>query len=234
MRKIRNLFTILICCIVTLFDTPIVSCAKGLGEIDFDCSEIPVLEPWVSYTFELSHYDPTKFTETTEVIIEYTFEPTVGDSEGLTIEDVKDECPLELIVQSWSDPDTPMVNATGGVWAKVAPYEWGDGYAKFSIDDMIAAYGTSDFSKVDALNVGATGYSLLTVKSCKVTDVKEGVYLEMTDAERAEMYKNALIIVLASALAIITVIIIVFVVILKRKSSMAYDPNTGKYIKIKK
>ena len=56
----------------------------------------------------------------------------------------------------------------------------------------------------------------------------------MTDAERAEMYKNALIIVLASALAIITVIIIVFVVILKRKSSMAYDPNTGKYIKIKK
>ena len=154
MRKIRNLFTILICCIVTLFATPIVSCAKGLGEIDFDCSEIPVLEPWVSYTFELSHYDPTKFTETTEVIIEYTFEPTVGDSEGLTIEDVKDECPLELIVQSWSDPDTPMVNATGGVWAKVAPYEWGDGYAKFSIDDMIAAYGTSDFSKVVLPSLG--------------------------------------------------------------------------------
>ena len=49
----------------------------------------------------------------------------------------------------------------------------------------------------------------------------------------AKNYKNALIAVLASALAIIIIIIAVFMIILKRKTSYAYDAATGKYIKMK-
>ncbi|MBQ8826808.1 MAG: hypothetical protein IJ007_06925 [Oscillospiraceae bacterium] len=126
-----------------------------------------------------------------------------------------------------------MVNATGGVWAKVAPYEWENGTAKFRMADMVTAYGTSDFSGVDALNIGATGHAVLTVTSFKVTACEDNIYIEMTDAERAEAYKNALIAVLASALAIIIVIIAVFMIILKRKTSYAYDAATGEYIKMK-
>lgn len=202
--------------------------------IDFDCSAIPVLEPWVSFSFALDHYDMTKLTDDAEVIVEYSHEFIAAESDVAGSEEsYRSECPIELIVQSWSDPDTPMVNATGGVWAKVVPYEWGDGVAKFSKADMIAAYGTEDFSGVDALNIGATGHSLLTVTSFTVNGCEDDIYIKMTDAERAEAYKNALIIVLASALAIIVTIIVVFMIILKRKTSYAYDAATGKYIKTK-
>lgn len=202
--------------------------------IDFDCSQIPVLEPWVSFSFALDHYDMTKLSDETEVIIEYSHEFTPSENDIPEEEETyRSECPIELIVQSWSNPDTPMVNATGGVWAKVTPYEWGDGVAKFSKADMIAAYGTDDFSGVDALNVGATGHALLTVTSFEMTGCQDDIYIEMTDAERAEAYKNALIAVLASALIIIVVIIIVFMIILKRKTSYAYDAATGKYVKMK-
>ena len=202
--------------------------------IEFDCSEIPVLEPWVSFSFTLDHYDMTKLTDDAEVIVEYSHEFTAAENDVAGNEEsYRSECPIELIVQSWSDPDTPMVNATGGVWAKVVPYEWGDGVAKFSKADMIAAYGTEDFSGVDALNIGATGHSLLTVTSFTVNGCEDDIYIKMTDAERAEAYKNALIIVLASALAIIVTIIVVFMIILKRKTSYADDAATGKYIKTK-
>ena len=140
----------------------------------------------------------------------------------------------ELIVQSWSFPDTPMANSNGGVWAKVAPYEWDDTHAKFSYDDMVAAYGTVDFSGVDALNIGATANANLTVQSCAITNCEDNMYIKMTDAERAEAYKTALIVVLASALAVIVIIIVVFLIILKRKSSYTYDVATGKYVKIEK
>lgn len=204
------------------------------NSIEFDCSEIPVLEPWVSFSFALDHYDMTKLTDDAEVIVEYSHEFKAAENDVAGEEEnYRSECPIELIVQSWSDPDTPMVNATGGVWAKVVPYEWGDGVAKFSKADMIAAYGTEDFSGVDALNIGATGHSLLTVTSFTVNGCEDDIYIKMTDAERAEAYKNALIIVLASALAIIVTIIVVFMIILKRKTSYAYDAATGKYIKTK-
>ena len=202
--------------------------------IDFDCSQIPELEPWVSFSFALDHYDMTKLNDDAEVIVEYSHEFIAGENDVPDEEEsYRRECPIELIVQSWSDPDTPMVNATGGVWAKVVPYEWGDGVAKFSKADMIAAYGTEDFSGVDALNIGATGHSLLTVTSFKLNGCQDDIYIKMTDAERAEAYKNALIAVLASALVIIVTIIVVFMIILKRKTSYAYDAATGKYIKTK-
>lgn len=204
------------------------------NSVEFDCSQIPELEPWVNFSFALDHYDMTKLADEAEIMVEYSYEFKAGENDIPEEEETyRSECPIELIVQSWSNPDTPMVNATGGVWAKVAPYEWENGVAKFSKADMIAAYGTDDFSGVDALNIGATGHALLTVSSFKLTGCQDDIYIEMTDAERAEAYKNALIAVLASALAIIIIIIVVFMIILKRKTSYAYDAATGKYIKMK-
>lgn len=199
--------------------------AEAENDITFDVSNAPVIEPWGSFTINLDHYDTTKITPRSEVIVTFSAEYlTEGDN----------ECPIELIVQSWSYPDTPMANSTGGVWAKVAPYEWSETHAAFSYEDMAAAYGTDDFSKVDALNIGATANANLTIQSCTLTGCEDGIYIEMTDAERAEAYKTALIIVLASALAIIIIIITVFMIILKRKSSYTYDVALGKYVKIEK
>ena len=199
--------------------------SAAVKNYDFDVSNAPVLEPWASYAIGMDHYDPTKINADSQVIVTYSFEK---------LTDEKNEAPVELIVQSWSYPDTPMVNATGSVWAKVAPAEYDDNHAVFNYDDMVAAYGTADFSKVDALCIGATNDVNLTITSCTITNCDDNMYVELTDAQRAEQYKNLLIIVLASALAIIVIIIVVFMIILKRKTSYAYDPTLGKYVKMEK
>ncbi len=224
-----------LCSAVIITGTSAACGASDLIDLDMDCSTIPALEPWVNFAFGFDHYDATKFTADTEIIVTYSHEfiAAENDIEGEE-EEYRSECPVEIILQSWSNPDTPMVNATGGVWAKVAPYEWGDGVAKFNMSDMITAYGIEDFSGVDSINVGATAHAVLTVTSFKITNCEEDIYIAMTDAERAEAYKNALIAVLAGALVLIIGIIVVFMIILKRKTGYAYDASTGKYVKIEK
>ena len=199
--------------------------SAAVKDYDFDVSNAPVLEPWASYSIGMDHYDPTKITSDSQVIVTYSCDYTAEN---------RTTAPVELIVQSWSYPDTPMANATGSVWAKVAPVEYDDEHAVFNYADMVTAYGTADFSGVDSLNIGATNDVNLTLKSCTITNCGDDMYIEMTDAQRAEAYKNALIIVLASALALIIIIIVVFMIILKRKTSYAYDPTLGKYVKMDK
>lgn len=196
----------------------------ALSDHEIEITTANTVSSWENVPVTMDHYDATKFTEQTEVIVTYSY--TTVNEEG--------ECPIELIVQSWSNPDTPMVNASGGVWAKVAPISWDDTTAVFGYADMVAAYGTSDLTGVDAINIGATADSTITVTKLKFTNCDKNFYVSMTDAERAEMYKNLLIIVLASALAIIVIIIVVFMIILKRKTEYAYDAATGKYVKIEK
>lgn len=67
----------------------------------------------------------------------------------------------EVILQSWSG---------GTDWARVSPTEVtekdGVVYAKYSYDDVAAAFGTTDFSKVDRFHVGAANgdIEVLSVK----------------------------------------------------------------------
>ena len=67
----------------------------------------------------------------------------------------------EIILQSWSG---------GADWARVSPTEVtekdGIVYAKYSYDDVVAAFGTTDFSKVDRFHVGAANgdIEVLSVK----------------------------------------------------------------------
>lgn len=69
--------------------------AAADNTVSFDVSAAPVIEPWSSYAISMEHYDPTKITSASEVIVNFTYEevnPVVGGSEK--------ECPIELIVQS--------------------------------------------------------------------------------------------------------------------------------------
>ena len=67
----------------------------------------------------------------------------------------------EVILQSWSG---------GADWARVSPTEVtekdGVVYAKYSYDDVAAAFGTTDFSKIDRFHVGAANgdIEVLSVK----------------------------------------------------------------------
>lgn len=195
-------------------------------DVDFTFDIVEV-EPWQSVSIPLDHYDATKITPESEVLVEFTYYQ-VEDEDGEEVD--PDECPINLIVQSWSNADSPKTSSTGGLWEKVVPYEWDATHAKFSYADMVEAFGTSDFTNLDAFNISATGHAMITPTSCRLTNVKKGIYIAMTDAERAEHYKNMVIVILCAALALIIVMIITFLIILKKKTSMVYDPTSGKYI----
>lgn len=71
---------------------------------------------------------------------------------------------LELILQSWSG---------GASWAKVSISESGSAnghrYAKFSYDNCVSAFGTSDFSgKLDQIHVSAKSSSITVYSVCYI------------------------------------------------------------------
>lgn len=68
----------------------------------------------------------------------------------------------ELILQKWTDPEK---------WVKVNPYETGYAnghkYSKFSYDDCVTAFGTSNFAgQLDQIHVGATENNITVYSVC--------------------------------------------------------------------
>ncbi len=88
--------------------------------------------------------DPALFKEGCTVVVNYT--ASAIDTEQVS--------PLELIFQSWSG---------GEGWAKVSPTSFNETEATFSYEDIVAVYG-SDFTTLDAMNVGDCNSSLTVLQ----------------------------------------------------------------------
>lgn len=91
-----------------------------------------------------------------------SFDSSVIEKDGyFEVQFKGDTDKAEVILQSWSG---------GTDWARVSPTEVtekdGIVYAKYSYDDVAAAFGTTDFSKVDRFHVGAANgdIEVLSVK----------------------------------------------------------------------
>lgn len=91
-----------------------------------------------------------------------SFDSSVIEKDGyFEVQFKGDTDKAEVILQSWSG---------GTDWARVSPTEVtekdGVVYAKYSYDDVAAAFGTTDFSKVDRFHVGAANgdIEVLSVK----------------------------------------------------------------------
>ncbi|MBR1764263.1 MAG: hypothetical protein IJ746_02610 [Ruminococcus sp.] len=135
--------------------------ADSTTPVSIDASSAKESTNWgQSLTAEYTVFDASRMTTSSKVIVNFE-----TDAEDL------ETSPLELILQSWEDPDTPM-NDGGKVWAKVAPAELGEGYAVFNYVDMIEAYGTADFTKLSAINVGDTGTAMIKCTGMYITNCK--------------------------------------------------------------
>lgn len=124
------------------------------------------------------NFDATWITPESEVIVDYTYEGETNNA------------PLELIWQTWEGPVEANPDVKGN-WNKISPYEYDETSAKFSYEDIVAAYGTDDFATVYAINVGDTGVKLtvtgVTVTNCDIveeTETEAETEAE-TDAEEA-------------------------------------------------
>lgn len=103
-------------------------------------------------------FDPTDMTAQSEVIVRFECASPVGEKP-----------PVELIWQTWGAHKTDVSKN----WNRIKPYEFGDDYAKFSYKDIVAEYGTDDFSEVYTILVTDTG-AAITAKSITITNVDDG------------------------------------------------------------
>lgn len=107
-----------------------------------------------SVTYPPNLFDCTRMTPDTIVKVEFELEE----------EWTGNGAPVELVLQNYvADPQ---------IWAKVEPFEYDDTSASFKYDDMVAKYGSEDFSEVGNLCLGDCGIAMkvtkFTVTDCTV------------------------------------------------------------------
>ncbi|MBP1535669.1 MAG: hypothetical protein IK999_16320 [Ruminococcus sp.] len=213
--------------------------AFALGDVELDCTAATVSDNWAqSAKFTYSPEDPnaptgfdaTRMTEDSVVRVSYELievhELPEGEATGY---------PVELVFQSWSDPDTPLTDSDGRVWATVAPssIDEGNNIEYFKYSDIAKAYGTNDFGKVDRMLFSSTNDAKMKVTSVTVTECKETgdhwVASAGAEAERASRDRSLAVIVGGTALILAMIMGIIWF-ILGKKTGEAFDLATGEFI----
>lgn len=121
-----------------------------------------------SLTYDKSAFDWTRITPDSEIKVEFELD---GEwSSGY---------PVELIFHNYTTADP-------AVWAKIPPYEYDETSASFRYEDMVAMYGSDDFSTVDAVHLGDCGIVMkatkFTVTNCTVAEVTTTAETTTTEA----------------------------------------------------
>lgn len=198
--------------------------ADNTEDIKFDLSDASMLNSWENAKVDLAHYDTSKLTEDSQVIIKYEATNIEAGEEGYSGEGEQLKYPVALSVQIYEE------NGKTGVWARIAPATYDVGMAVFDFDDISKVCAPNTYEDIDAFNVSATNNVKVKPISMTITKCKKGMYIEKTAEELAEQYKTTLIIVLAAALFIIVAMIVVFVIVLKKKTNQAYDVQSGRFV----
>lgn len=198
--------------------------AENTEDIKFDLKDTAMLNSWENAKVDLAHYDTSKLTEDSQVIIEYKATKIEPGDEGYSGEGEQLDYPVALSVQIYEE------NGKTGVWARIAPVTSDAGVAAFNFAEISKACAPNTYADIDAFNVSATNNVKVQPISMTITKCKKGMYIEKTAEELAEQYKTTLIIVLAAALFIIVAMIVVFVIVLKKKTNQAYDVQSGRFV----
>lgn len=200
--------------------------AVGTEDVSIPISSGCTLGPWENYKVGLEHYDTSKITPESTVIVTYTQKALDETDERYATDGDSTPYLCTLGVQVYEDLD----NGISGVWERIVPDEYTSSKAVFTYENIASYCPDGDISKLDALNICALKNSEITPMTITITNCKSGMFVKMTAEELAEHYKNMVIVILAIALAVIVIMIITFIIILKKKTSVKYDISTGQYI----
>ncbi len=122
-----------------------------------------------------NNFNPTWMTSESEVIVTFEYTGTSG------------AYPCQLIWQTWDIEGVEPAEGINSTWNQVAPATFDDNNATYTYDDIVAAYGTSDFSNVYAICFGDTGNCLLvtsvTITNC---DIPEGAVVNTASSSDEE------------------------------------------------
>lgn len=167
-EKMKNIFKKLAAAAAAFAASAVMAFGASAEDYEFDLSDAAASNGQWGQTFiyytgldvgSPNDFDPHVITPDTEFIAEFDFE---GE---------ENSCPIELIFQAWEGGEG---GAEKNIWAKVAPYDYDIGVAKFSYDDIISKFGTDNMDIVYAINVGDTGLGPVTLTKFTATNVNLG------------------------------------------------------------
>lgn len=122
-----------------------------------------------SVTYDKGVLDCTRITSDSEILVEYELD---GEWNG-------SGAPVELIFQNYTTADP-------AIWAKIPPFEFDETSATFRYEDMVAIYGSEDFSTVDAVHLGDCGIKMKATKfvitNCEKVEVTTTTTAATTEA----------------------------------------------------
>lgn len=178
-----------------------------------------------SVTYDKVTLDCSRITPDTEIRVEFEID---GEWTG-------SGSPVELIFQNYSTADP-------AIWAKIPPYDYDETFAYFNYDSMVAAYGSDDFSTVDAVHLGDCGIGMKATKfvvtNCQKVEITTTTTAATTEAvtetttEAAETTAvttaateapsqsgggNIPIIPIVIVTVVVAVIVVVVIIVLKNK-----------------
>lgn len=169
MRRIFTALTAAAMTVAVAVSGAITAFAKE--DVEIDVSKAVESKGWKqSFKLDAETFNPERLSADSQVKIEFS-----ADKEY-------DKAPVELILLSWDNTDSPNADEDGGVWAKVAPSDFGEGTATFDFDDMAEAYGSKDFKQVKQILIGDTDIAKIKLTKMTITNCIESSMLEDDNA----------------------------------------------------
>ena len=177
----KKLFKGMLCAAVMAAAAVCTSVTAFAEDVTIDVSEAVESSNWgQSITVNKADFDAERITK--DSVVKVAFD--AGDYSG-------EELPIELIFQSWNNTTSPNADKKGGVWAKITTDDFTEKSATFTYDEIVKAYGTDDFSEVQAICVGDTDLAPVTCKGMIITNCTKAketinVSIDCTEAKRAD------------------------------------------------
>lgn len=236
----------------------IAASATNVKDVKIDCKDAKKASTWgKSLSVPKDTFNIARITEDTQIIVTFEYEdPTQAESAATS--------PVGLALQSFSDPDNALADEKGSVWAEVKPTTYDESSAIFYYQDILRAYTSKDFGKIDYLHIIAPSTAVIKCTSVTITDcndkapettttttaAEESAAEETTAAQtttetvQTTVQKNnasssdntgsSPIFLIIGIVSGIVLAVAVVIIIMNKKSSKAFDVSTGEFVSKKK
>lgn len=207
---------------------------SNLETVEIDVSQAKVVEKLgQSIKVDFEAFDTTRLTDKSEII----FEIERQDDIETTSEEDDIKYPCSLVIQSWEHVGKKQegiknTDQYDNVWTVIYPDKFEDDVATFTYQQIVDAYGSSDFNLLDAIYCQSTNRCKILCKSFKITNVKpesEGTH----KYDSTQKTKTSPVVIAIAVIVAIAVQDVIIIMIMNKKASKALDLRTGSYVDLK-
>lgn len=141
----------------------ITASAADVKDVKIDCKDAKDASGWgKSLSIPKDTFDIARITEDTQVVVTFEYKDPTQAEDATT-------SPIGLALQSFSDPENALADDKGAVWAEVKPTTYDESSAIFYYQDILRAYTSKDFGKIDYVHIIAPSSAVVKCNSVTIT-----------------------------------------------------------------